>query len=49
MRGQQTEGSFLSALIAGVGVMVVIGMIAFTVPTLRVLRIMPTEALREGG
>ncbi len=33
----------------GVGMMVLIGMLACTAPTLRALRIMPTEALREGG
>ncbi len=37
------------ALILGVGVTVVIGVPACTAPTLRALRIQPTEALREGG
>ncbi len=36
------------ALILGVGVMVVIGIPACTAPTLRAMRIMPTEALRGG-
>jgi len=37
------------ALIVGVSVVVLIGLLACTAPTLRALRIMPTEALREGG
>ena len=44
-----TESPLLLSLILGVGVMVVIGALACTAPTLRALRIMPTEALREGG
>ena len=40
---------FLLASILGVSVMAVIGVLACTAPTLRALRIMPTEALREGG
>ena len=35
-------------LILGVTVMVMVGLLACTAPTLRALRIMPTEALREG-
>ena len=37
------------ALLLGVGVMFIVGALAFTAPTLRALRIMPTEALRDGG
>ncbi len=37
------------ALILGVSVVVLVGLLACTAPTLRALRIMPTEALREGG
>jgi len=44
-----TESPLLLSLILGVGVMVVIGVLACTAPTLRALRIMPTEALRDGG
>ena len=44
-----TNSPFVVALALGVGVMVLIGMLACTAPTLRALRIMPTEALREGG
>ena len=36
-------------LLVGVSVMAVIGILACTAPTLRALKIMPTEALREGG
>ena len=36
-------------LVQGVGVMVVIAMLACGAPTLRALRITPTEALRAGG
>ena len=35
-------------LILGVSVVVLIGLLACTAPTLRALRIMPTDALREG-
>ena len=37
------------AFILGACVMVLIGMLACTAPALRALRIMPTEALRDGG
>ena len=37
------------ALTLGVSVMLVIGTLACIAPLQRVLRIMPTEALREGG
>ena len=46
--GSPYEASMV-ALILGVSVVVVIGLLACTAPTLRALRIMPTEALREGG
>ena len=46
--GSPYEAS-LVALTLGVSVVVVIGLLACTAPTLRALRIMPTEALREGG
>jgi len=44
-----TNSPVVGALVLGGGVMVLIGVLACTVPTLRALRIMPTEALREGG
>ena len=44
-----TYSPFVVALILGANVMVLIGMLACTAPTLRAMRIMPTEALREGG
>ena len=44
-----THSPLVLTLIVGVSVMVLIGVPAFTAPTLRALRIMPTEALREGG
>ena len=44
-----TDSPFLLAFILGGSVMVLIGLLACTAPTLRALRIMPTEALREGG
>lgn len=44
-----TNSPFVVALVLGVSVMVLIGVLACTAPTLRALRIMPTEALREGG
>ena len=44
-----TESPLLLSLILGVGVMAVIGLLACTAPTLRALRIKPTEALRGGG
>jgi ABC-type lipoprotein release transport system permease subunit len=40
---------FVMALIPGVGVSVVIGLLACTAPTVRALRIAPTEALRGDG
>ena len=40
---------FLITLVVGVSVMLLIGMLACTVPTLRALKIMPTEALQSGG
>ena len=42
-----THSPILVTLLVGVSVMVLIGMAACTAPTLRALRIMPTEALRE--
>ena len=36
-------------LLLGVGLLVLIGTLACVAPTLRALRITPTEALREGG
>ena len=41
------DSPFVATLLVGMSVMVVIGMLACTAPTLRALRIMPTEALRE--
>ena len=38
----------IGELIAGVGVVVLIGMPACIAPTMRALRIMPTEALKGG-
>ncbi len=43
------QSPLVLTLIVGASVMVVIGSLACTAPTLRALRIMPTEALREGG
>jgi hypothetical protein len=44
------EGSaVLAALIPGISVMVLVGLLACTVPTLRALRIMPTQALQDAG
>jgi len=40
---------FALALAMGVGVMLLIGSLACVVPTLRALKIMPTEALRSGA
>ena len=45
----QAQSPILLTLVAGVSVMAVIGTLACSAPTLRALRIMPTEALREGG
>lgn len=44
-----TDSPFVTAFILGACVMVLIGMLACTAPALRALRIMPTEALRDGG
>ena len=44
----QTHSAFFLTVAVGVSVMTVIGALACTAPTLRVLRIMPTEALRDG-
>jgi ABC-type antimicrobial peptide transport system permease subunit len=38
--------AFLAGILPGLGVLLVIGLCACTAPTLRALRIMPTEALR---
>jgi putative ABC transport system permease protein len=46
--GTATLGAFATAALLGLAVTVVVGTIACTWPTLRALRIMPTEALREG-
>ena len=46
---QIPDSPLLVTVIVGASVMVVIGTLACTAPTLRALRIMPTEALREGG
>jgi hypothetical protein len=43
------QSPIVLTLVVGVCVMVLIGAIACSAPTLRALRIMPTEALREGG
>ncbi len=43
------DSPLLLTLIVGASVMVLIGVPACTVPTLRALRIMATVALREGG
>ena len=42
-----TYSPVVLAIILGASMMVLIGMLACTAPTLRALRIMPTEALRE--
>ena len=44
-----TSSPVLVAFLTGIALMVLIGMSACTVPTLRALRIEPTEALKEGG
>ena len=44
-----THSPLLLALAMGVGVMLLIGGLACVVPTLRALKIMPTEALRSGA
>ena len=44
-----TQSPILLTVTVGVIAMVLIGTLACTAPTLRALRIMPTEALREGG
>ncbi len=44
-----TNSPIVGALVLGGSVMALIGMLACVAPTLRALRIMPTEALREGG
>jgi len=44
-----THSPVLLTALVGMGVMVLIGALACTVPTVRALRIMPTEALRDGG
>jgi hypothetical protein len=44
-----TQSPILLTLLVGASVMVLIGALACSAPTLRALRIMPTEALREGG
>lgn len=44
-----TSSPFLLAFVLGTSVMLLIGVLACTAPTLRALRITPTEALREGG
>ena len=44
-----TQSPILLTFLVGACVMVLIGTLACTAPTLRALRIMPTEALREGG
>ena len=43
-----TYTAIVLTLVVGLSVMVLIGTLACTAPTLRALRIMPTEALREG-
>ena len=44
-----TSSPFLLAFVLGASVMLLIGALACTAPTLRALKIQPTEALREGG
>ena len=44
-----TSSPMVVVLALGASVIALIGMLACTAPTLRGLRIMPTEALREGG
>ena len=43
------QSPIVLTLLVGACVMVLIGTLACSAPTLRALRIMPTEALREGG
>ena len=49
LQASSTYPASVVALILGVSVMVLIGLLACTAPTLRALRIMPIEALRSGG
>ncbi len=44
-----SQSPLLLAIAMGVGVMLLIGTLACVVPTLRALKIMPTEALRSGA
>jgi predicted permease len=47
----QSGGTYQASVVSfflGLGLVVLIGLLACTAPTLRALRIMPTEALREG-
>ena len=44
-----THSPFALALLAGIGVVVLIGLPACVAPTLRALRIMPTEAMKGGA
>lgn len=48
-RAEATAWAAAGTLALGVGVMVLIGLAACTAPTLRALRIAPTEALRQDG
>lgn len=43
-----TDSPFVATLLVGMSVLIVIGMIGCVAPTMRALRIMPTEALRSG-
>jgi ABC-type antimicrobial peptide transport system permease subunit len=36
-------------LVPGVAVLVLVGLVACAAPTLRALRVSPTEALKDGG
>ena len=48
LQAGSTNQASVVALVLGVIVVVLVGLLACTAPTLRALRILPTEALREG-
>ena len=45
----RTDSPVVLTLLMGVGAIALIGLLACSVPTLRALRVQPTEALRSGG
>ena len=44
-----TDSPVALTLLMGVGAIALIGLLACSVPTLRALRVQPTEALQSGG